>query len=105
MAKCSGCKIVDTVHLTLADLGSGAAQQKVATALQSNPSATYLDSPFDSAIPAFIAGAIKDSGRKNLQIMGDECFPINLSTSARAARRVRAARWPRTGTSGQPSTT
>jgi ribose transport system substrate-binding protein len=78
MAKCSGCKIVDTVHLTLADLGSGAAQQKVATALQSNPSATYLDSPFDSAIPAFIAGAIKDSGRKNLQIMGDECFPINL---------------------------
>jgi ribose transport system substrate-binding protein len=78
MAKCGGCKIVDTVHLTLADLGSGAAQQKVATALQSNPSATYLDSPFDSAIPAFIAGAIKDSGRTNLQIMGDECFPINL---------------------------
>jgi ribose transport system substrate-binding protein len=78
MVKCSGCKVVDTVHLTLADLGSGAAQQKVATALQSNPSATYLDSPFDSAIPAFIAGSVKDSGRKNLQIMGDECFPLNL---------------------------
>jgi len=78
MAKCSGCKIVDTVHLTLADLGSGAAQQKVATALQANPSATYLDSPFDSAIPAFIAGAVKASGRTNLQIMGDECFPTNL---------------------------
>jgi ribose transport system substrate-binding protein len=78
MAKCGGCKVVDTVQLTLADLGSGAAQQKVATALQSYPSATYLDSPFDSAIPAFIAGAIKDSGRKNLKIMGDECFVTNL---------------------------
>lgn len=79
MAKCSGCQIVETVHLTLADLGSGAAQQKVATALQSNPTATYLDSPFDSAIPAFIAGAVKASGRKNLQIMGDECFSVNLT--------------------------
>ena len=78
MAKCTGCKVVDTVQLTLADLGSGAAQQKVATALQSHPDATYLDSPFDSAIPAFIAGAVKDSGRKNLKIMGDECFSINL---------------------------
>lgn len=79
MAKCAGCKIVDTVHLSLSDVASGAASQKVATALESFPKATYLDSPFDSAIPAFIAGAIKDSGRKNLKVMGDECFSTNLT--------------------------
>lgn len=78
MAKCSGCKIVDTVRLTLADLGSNAAAQKVATALQSHSEATYLHAPFDSAIPAFIAGAIKDSGRKDLKVMGSECFATNL---------------------------
>ena len=100
MAKCSGCQVVETVHLTLADLGSGAAQQKVATPLQSNPTATYLDSPFDSAILASPLGEGQrpeeppDHGRR---VASRSTSP----TSAPAVRRVPAARWPRTGGVGR----
>jgi ribose transport system substrate-binding protein len=78
MKKCAGCSIVDTVQLSLQDVGGGTVQQKIETALQQHPEATVIHPPFDSAIPAWVVGALKDTGRTNMTVMGSECFETNL---------------------------
>lgn len=90
LAKCSGCKVVDNVQFTGAELGS-ALQQKATSALLQHPEANAVKSPYTSATILGIAPAVAQSGRSSqIYVMGGEGFAPELDL-VRAHQGVNAA--------------
>jgi len=78
LAKCAGCKVVDTVTFTAADLGTSL-QQKAQQAFLSHPDATGVEVPFDGVLTAGVLAAIRAAGAgAKLHVMGGEGDPANL---------------------------
>jgi ribose transport system substrate-binding protein len=79
LAKCKSCEIVKTVDFTLADLGPKL-QQKAQGALLQHPEANAIHVPYDSAVLLGVSAAVLESGRNDqLEVIGGEAFPSNLS--------------------------
>ena len=78
MAKCSGCKVVDKVDFTGAELGPNL-QQKVTSALLQHPEANAIKSPYTAATLLGIGPAVVSSGRAaKIYSMGGEGFAPEL---------------------------
>lgn len=78
MAKCSGCKVVDEVDFTGAELGPNL-QQKVTSALLQHPEANAIKSPYTAATLLGIGPAVVSSGRAaKIYSMGGEGFAPEL---------------------------
>ncbi|MFM8884035.1 MAG: sugar ABC transporter substrate-binding protein [Solirubrobacterales bacterium] len=74
LKKCPGCKVVERVAFTGAELGPKL-QQKAEQALLKNPDANAIQIPFDAATLTGIGAAIKASGRgKELVTVGGEGY-------------------------------
>jgi ribose transport system substrate-binding protein len=79
MATCRGCSIVDHLSISESDLFGSAAGQKLAAALQKYPGANALHVPNDAMFAEFANADLKAAGRKNLLVIGGECFAPNIA--------------------------
>jgi ribose transport system substrate-binding protein len=78
-AKCTGCKIVDTVSFTPADL-AGNLKANFASAFTAHPEADTVVAPFDSIITGSgVAQTVASSGRgAAVGVVGGEAFSPNV---------------------------
>jgi ribose transport system substrate-binding protein len=78
LAKCSGCKVVDTVDFKAADLGP-TLQQKAASVLLQHPEANAVKIPYTAAALLGISPAVAQSPKaSSIYVMGGEGFAPEL---------------------------
>jgi ribose transport system substrate-binding protein len=78
LAKCAGCKVVDTVDFKAADLGP-TLQQKAASVLLQHPEANAVKIPYTAAALLGISPAVAQSSKaSSLYVMGGEGFAPEL---------------------------
>src|SRR5690606_17750503 len=72
--ECAECEIVEQVDFAIQELGSGAAEQKLRTALQRNPDANALSMINDSSFLQFGNKVLRGTVADDMAIIGGECF-------------------------------
>jgi ribose transport system substrate-binding protein len=80
MATCSGCKVVETLDLSIQDQATNQVPAKLSAALIKDTSVNAISVPFDSLFPFGVKQTIISSGRgAQLTVLGGEGEPANLT--------------------------
>lgn len=75
---CPECEIVDMVPFVEADLLSGKLRDNLINALQQHPETTVVHVPIDPLFAIAVNGALQQSGRTDLLVMGGDGLPSNM---------------------------